>query len=148
MWHSASAGAWLSRWDGGEGYQSLFLRRGYPVYIWDGPQVGRANWGCTDQHAMGRHRSRPAQLHLGRFGAQYMQWFDGVQFPRKMPRPEPARARALEFDSVDNAQLHRRRREADGPDRSEHRVDKFRRRAAGNPHCAEDEQPRRHDSNT
>src|SRR5512143_1792309 len=47
MWHSASATAWLNRWDGGEGYQSIFLRRGYPVYIWDGPQVGRANWGCT-----------------------------------------------------------------------------------------------------
>ncbi len=31
MWHSAAAAAWLNRWDGGEGYQSIFLRRGYPV---------------------------------------------------------------------------------------------------------------------
>src|SRR5215471_13558178 len=35
MWHSAAAHAWLNRWDGGEGYQSIFLRRGFPVYIWD-----------------------------------------------------------------------------------------------------------------
>src|SRR5215831_1654750 len=28
MWHSASAQAWLNRWDGGEGYQMIFLRRG------------------------------------------------------------------------------------------------------------------------
>ena len=48
MWHSAAAHAFLNRWDGGEGYQSIFLRRGYPVYIWDGPQIGRANWGCTE----------------------------------------------------------------------------------------------------
>ena len=45
---SAAATAWLNRWDGGEGYQSIFLRRGFPVYIWDGPHVGRANWGCTE----------------------------------------------------------------------------------------------------
>src|SRR5262245_21236112 len=27
MWHSASAVAWQQRWDGGEGFQSIFLRR-------------------------------------------------------------------------------------------------------------------------
>src|SRR5207342_2823278 len=36
MWHSASAGAFQNRWDGGEGFQSLFVRRGFPVYLWDG----------------------------------------------------------------------------------------------------------------
>src|SRR5437773_254829 len=45
MWHSAAATAFLNRWDGGEGYQSIFLRRGFPVYIWDGTQ--------DEQH--GRH---------------------------------------------------------------------------------------------
>jgi len=47
MWHSASAHAWMQRWDGGEGFQSIFVRRGFPVYLWDGPRVGRANWGCV-----------------------------------------------------------------------------------------------------
>ncbi|HEY3518687.1 MAG TPA: hypothetical protein VGL98_16680, partial [Gammaproteobacteria bacterium] len=47
MWHSASAGAWQNRWDGGDGFQSIFVYRGFPVYVWDGPRVGRANWGCV-----------------------------------------------------------------------------------------------------
>src|SRR3989442_1138406 len=81
MWHSAAATAWLNRWDGGEGYQSIFLRRGYPVYIWDGPQIGRANWGCTE-HAykpgIGRDQ---VNFTAWRFGVKYPEWFEGVQFP-------------------------------------------------------------------
>ena len=63
MWHSAAATAWLNRWDGGEGYQSIFLRRGYPVYIWDGPHVGRANWGCTEHTYRAGHRPGSGELH-------------------------------------------------------------------------------------
>ena len=57
MWHSASAVAWQNRWDGGEGFQSIFLRRGFPVYVWDGPRVGRANWGCVDTDVRARRRA-------------------------------------------------------------------------------------------
>jgi hypothetical protein len=32
---------WENRWDGGEGYKSILLRKKYPVYLWDGPRVGR-----------------------------------------------------------------------------------------------------------
>ena len=67
MWHSAAATAWLNRWDGGEGYQSIFLRRGFPVYIWDGPQVGRANWVAprtpTSQASAGISTRRVAIRH-------------------------------------------------------------------------------------
>lgn len=28
MWHSASANAWQTRWDGGEGFQTPLVRRG------------------------------------------------------------------------------------------------------------------------
>lgn len=107
MWHSAAATAWLNRWDGGEGYQTIFLRRGYPVYIWDGPHVGRANWGCTD-HYYGAATGRDQRNFTSwRFGAQYLQWFDGVQFPTKDAEAwnQAARARYLEFDTVENAQL-------------------------------------------
>lgn len=107
MWHSAAAGAWLTRWDGGEGFQSLFLRRGYPVYIWDGPHVGRANWGCTDHaYSVGLGRDQ-RNFNAWRFGPKYLQWFDGVQFPANDPEAwnQAARARYLEFDSVENAQL-------------------------------------------
>src|SRR5262245_4971801 len=80
MWHSASAVAWQARWDGGEGYQSIFLRRGFPVYIWDGPRVGRANWGCAETTytpGLGRDQSN---FTAWRFGAEYPNWFDGVEF--------------------------------------------------------------------
>ncbi len=107
MWHSAAATAWLNRWDGGEGYQSIFLRRGYPVYIWDGPQVGRANWGCTGHtYSPGPDRDQ-RNFTAWRFGAKYPEWFAGVQFPTNNAEAwnQAARARYLEFDSVANAQL-------------------------------------------
>jgi hypothetical protein len=107
MWHSAAATAWMNRWDGGEGYQSIFLRRGFPVYIWDGPHVGRANWGCTSNtYEPGSGRDQQTFV-AWRFGAQYPNWFEGVQFPTKDPEAwnQASRARYLEFDTIDNAQL-------------------------------------------
>jgi hypothetical protein len=107
MWHSAAATAWLNRWDGGEGFQSIFLRRGYPVYIWDGPQVGRANWGCTD-HTYTAGAGRDQQNFIAwRFGDKYPNWFEGVQFPTNDPEAwnQASRARYLEFDTIDNARM-------------------------------------------
>jgi hypothetical protein len=107
MWHSAAATAWMNRWDGGEGYQSIFLRRGFPVYIWDGPQVGRANWGCTDhQYKAGIGRDQ-GNFTAWRFGAKYPDFFEGTQFPKddKEAWNQASRARYLEFDTLDNVQL-------------------------------------------
>lgn len=107
MWHSASAGAWLNRWDGGEGYQSIFLRRGFPVYIWDGPRVGRANWSCVDT-AFTAEIGRDQQNFVAwRFGTEYPNWFEGVQFPTDDPEAwnQASRGRYQEFDTVANAQL-------------------------------------------
>jgi len=107
MWHSAAATAWLNRWDGGEGYQSIFLRRGYPVYIWDGPQVGRANWGCTPHtYEPGAGRDQ-GNFVAWRFGEKYPNWFEGVQFPTKDAEAwnQASRARYLEFDTIENAQM-------------------------------------------
>src|SRR5262245_61447225 len=44
MWHGAGqmAKTWESTPDGREGYQTIFLRRGYAVYILDQPRRGRA----------------------------------------------------------------------------------------------------------
>ena len=107
MWHSAAATAWLNRWDGGEGYQSIFLRRGYPVYIWDGPQVGRANLGCTERTYTPRVGGDQGNFTAWRFGAQYPNWFEGVQFPTKDAEAwnQASRARYLEFDTIENAQM-------------------------------------------
>ena len=107
MWHSASAGAWQNRWDGGEGFETLFVRRGFPVYIWDGPRVGRANWGCAEtvyKPALGQDQQN---FIAWRLGAKYPEWFDGVQFPKNDPEAwnQATRARYQEFDTVANAEL-------------------------------------------
>jgi hypothetical protein len=107
MWHSASAVAWQQRWDGGEGFQSIFLRRGYPVYLWDGPRVGRADWGCAEtaySPGIGRDQSN---FIAWRFGLEYPQWFDGIQFPTEDAEAwnQATRARYQEYDSVENAEL-------------------------------------------
>ena len=107
MWHSASAVAWQTRWDGGEGFQSIFVRRGFPVYIWDGPRVGRANWGCAEinyEPGLGRDQGN---FVAWRFGVRYPNWFDGVQFPKDDAAAfeQAMRGRYQEFDTVENAQL-------------------------------------------
>lgn len=107
MWHSSSAKVWQNRWDGGEGYQSIFLRRGFPVYLWDGPRVGRGNWGCesyTYTPVTGRDQGN---FIAWRFGPKYPEWFPGLQFPTSDPKAweTATRARYDEFDTVKNAQL-------------------------------------------
>jgi hypothetical protein len=107
MWHSSSAKVWQTRWDGGEGYQSIFLRRGYAVYLWDGPRVGRGNWGC-ENYTYAAEPGRDQQNFIAwRFGAKYPEWFPGVQFPTADARAweQATRARYNEFDTVKNAQL-------------------------------------------
>jgi hypothetical protein len=107
MWHSSSAKVWQNRWDGGEGYRSIFLRRGYPVYLWDGPRVGRGNWGC-ESYSYTPEPGRDQQNFVAwRFGAKYPEWFPGIQFPTGDPEAweQATRARYDEFDTVKNAQL-------------------------------------------
>lgn len=106
MWHSSSTKVWANRWDGGEGYESIFLRKGYPVYLWDGPRVGRANWSCepityTPQYFDQRN------FAAWRFGVTYPDWNPGVQFPTadKEAWNQATRARYDEFDTLENALL-------------------------------------------
>jgi hypothetical protein len=107
MWHSASAVAWQTRWDGGEGFQSIFLRRGFPVYLWDGPRVGRGNWGCAGYVYEPTVGQDQRNFVAWRFGAEFPNWLDGVQFPRDNPEAfnQAMRARYQEFDTIPNAQL-------------------------------------------
>ena len=107
MWHSASAAAWQNRWDGGEGFQSIFVRRGFPVYVWDGPRVGRANWGCAEIAYTPEPGRDQQNFDAWRLGPAYLEWFEGVQFPTDDPEAwnQATRARYHEFDTVENAQL-------------------------------------------
>ena len=107
LWHSSSVAVWQRRWDGGEGYQNLFLRRGFPVYLWDGPRVGRANYGC-DSYTFTPKPGRDAQSFLAwRLGPAFMEFYAGVKFPVNNPEAwdQAVRARYDEFDTVFNAQL-------------------------------------------
>lgn len=107
MWHSASAVAWQKRWDGGEGFRSLFLRRGYPVYLWDGPRVGRANWGCAATSYTPPIGQDQRNFVSWRFGAEYPNFFAGTQFPKDDAEAwnQAMRARYQEFDTVENIRL-------------------------------------------
>jgi hypothetical protein len=107
MWHSSSAAVWQSRWDGGEGYQSMFLRQGFPVYLWDGPRVGRANMGCDSYTHTPLIGQDQRNWIAWRFGAAPGEWFPGVQFPKDDPEAlyQAMSARYEEFDTDFNARL-------------------------------------------
>jgi hypothetical protein len=119
LWHSSSAAVWQRRWDGGEGFQSILLRRGFATYVWDGPRVGRANYGCVDY----THTAQPGQDQgnwmAWRLGPRAGEWFSGIQFPTSDPEAwnQATRARYDEFDTIANAQL-----EADAAARAIERI--------------------------
>ncbi len=107
FWHSSSVQPWQNRWDGGEGYQSIFLRRGFPVYLWDGPRVGRGNWGCEDYTYKAVQGRDQQNFTAWRFGGADGKWFDGVQFPTgdRDAWDQATAARYDEFDIPKNAHL-------------------------------------------
>lgn len=107
LWHSSGAQVWKQRWDGGEGYQSIFLRNDYSIYIWDGPRVGRANWGCEEYTFKPRMGVDRLNFFGWRLGTEDGEWFPNVQFPRDDPaaREQAARSRYDEFDTRENVDL-------------------------------------------
>ncbi|MGE3293939.1 MAG: alpha/beta fold hydrolase [Geminicoccaceae bacterium] len=113
MWHSSSSQVWQNRWDGGEGYKDKFLRRNYPVYLWDGPRVGRANWSCEPMEYVPGYRDQ-GNFTAWKFGPVAPQgtpkpsdFYQGVQFPinSKEAWNQATRARYVEFDTGANIQL-------------------------------------------
>jgi hypothetical protein len=106
LWHSSSAQVWQNRWDGGEGYKDMFLRRDYPVYLWDGPRVGRANWSCEPVDPLLRYRDE-GNFTAWNFGPSYGQWWPGVQFPVSDGKSWQAAtaARYEEFDTLKNIRI-------------------------------------------
>lgn len=47
MWHSTSTKTWTSSPGGPQGFQDIFLRRGFAVHIVDLPRQGRAGFSCV-----------------------------------------------------------------------------------------------------
>lgn len=106
MWHSSSAQVWQNRWDGGEGFKDMFLRRNYPVYLWDGPRVGRANWSCEQTVFTPGWRDE-GNFTAWNFGPSYKKWWPGVQFPVHDDNAwaEATASRYDEFDRLKNIEL-------------------------------------------
>ena len=107
MWHSSSAQVFQNRWDGGQGYKDMFLRRDYPVYLWDGPRVGRANWACVPVNYVPTYRDEE-NFRAWNFGVAYPDWWPDVQFPKddESAWHQATSARYDEFDTWDNVLLH------------------------------------------
>ena len=83
MLHGAfqSARSWETTPDGREGFQTLFLRRGYPVYLVDQPRRGRAGNSTV---AATIEPAPLDQLFFDQFRlGVWPDYFDGVQFDRK-----------------------------------------------------------------
>jgi len=89
FWHSASTVTWESSPDGRDGFQSIFLRRGFPVYMIDLPRQGRAGNGCEDllyKPAVGRDQSTFSGWRFGTWDPPAPpQFFPGVQVPTDNP---------------------------------------------------------------
>jgi pimeloyl-ACP methyl ester carboxylesterase len=85
---------WETTPDGREGYQTLFLRRGFPVYIVDFPRRGRAGFpsfngpfGEVDGTAVVANKTNRAGVQYAwsrwRLGPKYPEVFPVQQFPMK-----------------------------------------------------------------
>jgi len=107
FWHSSSVQVWQQRWDGGEGFQSIFLRRGFPVYLWDGPRVGRGNMSCESYTYAPVIGQDQRNFIAWRLGPALGEWFPGVQFPKDNSEAfeQAMSARYDEFDVAKNAHL-------------------------------------------
>ncbi|KAF2865652.1 hypothetical protein BDV95DRAFT_506702 [Massariosphaeria phaeospora] len=106
LWHSSSTQVWQNRWDGGEGFKDLFLRRNYPVYLWDGPRVGRANWACEPTSYVPSYQDR-GNFVAWKFGPRFKEWYPGVQFPTEDEAAwqQATSARYVEYDTKANVEL-------------------------------------------
>ncbi len=83
MLHGAfqSGRSWETTPDGREGFQTLFLRRGYPVYLVDQPRRGRAGKSTV---AAALEPTPLDQLFFDQFRiGTWPAYFEGVQFDRK-----------------------------------------------------------------
>lgn len=79
LWHGAyqSGRSWETTSDGREGFQTLFLRRGFPVYVIDQPRRGRAGNGTV---AAAVEPTPYDQLFFDQFRfGRWPDYFPGVQ---------------------------------------------------------------------
>jgi pimeloyl-ACP methyl ester carboxylesterase len=79
MWHGCLSPSWETTPDGREGYESIFVRRGFSTYVIDWPRTGRSgksSVGATINPAY----SENASWNAWRLGI-WPNFFPGSQFP-------------------------------------------------------------------
>jgi len=95
MIHGANAtgSAWESTPDGREGYQTIFLRRGFAVYVVDFPRRGKAGFpsfngtlgALLDKQVIPNRTNRKGDqtTFIGlRLGPEFLEYFPNTQFPK------------------------------------------------------------------
>jgi hypothetical protein len=114
MIHASSTRTWQTTFDGREGFQPTFLRRGFAVYMTDLPRTGRAGQGCartTYEPEVGFDQTGFTVWRLGlwplRGGDPTPNFYPGVQFPVNDPRAldEFLRIQYPEFNAPENEQV-------------------------------------------
>ncbi|KAK3994472.1 hypothetical protein QBC44DRAFT_322727 [Cladorrhinum sp. PSN332] len=98
---------WQNRWDGGPGFKDIFLRRDYPIFLFDAPRLGRANWACVPYAYQPTYWDQ-INFQGWQFGRQWPEWYEGVQFPteNKEAWEQATRSRYIEFDTHEVMLLH------------------------------------------
>jgi pimeloyl-ACP methyl ester carboxylesterase len=87
---SGTGRVWETTPDGREGYQTIFLRRGFPVYIVDFPRRGRAGYPSFNG-PFGELDGKPIVANrTGQAGAQYAwsRWRLGPSYPQVYPNQQ------------------------------------------------------------
>lgn len=75
-----SSRTWETTPDGREGFQNIFLRRGFPVYLVDQPRRGKAGRGM-EQAVVNPTPDEQMWYDIFRIG-QWPEFFEGSQFPQ------------------------------------------------------------------
>jgi len=112
MIHASSTKTWDTTFDGRDGFRTIFLRAGFPVYMTDLPRTGRAGQGCaqtTYTPAPNRDQSTITSWRIGTWlpGDPAPDYYPGVQFPVDDPdaMDEFYRIQYPEFNSPENEQV-------------------------------------------
>jgi hypothetical protein len=112
MIHASSTKTWDTTFDGREGFRTIFLRRGFPVYMTDLPRTGRAGQGCAPTSYTPRPDNDQRSLTSWRIGTWLPgdpapDYYPGVQFGVNDPEvmDEFYRIQYPEFNSPENEQV-------------------------------------------
>jgi hypothetical protein len=112
MVHASSTKTWQTTFDGRAGFQEIFVRRGFPVYLTDLPRTGRAGQGCAPTAYEPRLNNDQASFTSWRLGLWLPgearpTFYPGVQFPPDDPGAldEFLRIQYPEFNAPENEQV-------------------------------------------